>query len=279
MSRQRRYDQMRPPFDGKEIQDLVDYEQKMLDFTGKGIEQVKRGERGPTLADYSVHRDNILTGGVIGRYELLPGNSTKTLIQIVGPDEIAEVISFALVAPFVHNQPDQQQLVFPTDFYASVKFGTGGVDCEFELDWARGQVVSVPASFLQINAVNATDNPAIFQMGALVSMKQLGHGVAPRRTVSIAVAGEAESRLFPIPRFGQRVQVQRVLQSDGTPFQITWYATDGETVLAQTGVGAFQAMSPEWIGNNAQFFSIANQGAPVLDQPPPLFQAVFELSV
>lgn len=277
----RRYErnQITPPFAGKRIIGDPLNIHDLQDFTGIGIEQAKAGVRGPTLADYSNYRHTLLTGGVIGQIGLLQGRQKQTLIQVVGPDEIAEVISFALIAPFVHNGQDNSQLGIDVDCYAEIEFGIGGVSSSFELDFTRGQVVSLPASYLQINAVNATDNAATLQFGAMVSLKPLGLNVSPRRTVKVTVDAGATSAAFSIPRYAQRVMIQRPFSATGSPFAVRWYGGDSDTgvIHASNNVGSFQTMDLTMIDGNSLFFTIVNNNAPGPTDEP--FYAIFELAV
>jgi hypothetical protein len=232
----------------------------------------------------------ILAAGNLGRVETIAnlptaGPSTfQILADVRGDDERAIVMTVGLFAE-VFAAP--ALALTQVRAAARLSFGVAGVQAVAEVDIpvngfkvfgpnvsdlpnAGGQILSVPASFLRVEALNETIGAVSFplRIGAFFSYQTVGLAKAPTRTryfdfLVVPLAPAAFSGLEPIPRFSTSF---RFLRFPAEPVRVRMFNAGGGLVLDEVAIAA-GAASPEFaVPADAAFVGFFNDGAGAIDR-------------
>jgi hypothetical protein len=139
---------------------------------------------------------------------VLPGQR-QSLARISGPDAEGQLLTITLTTPTTDGAAGEEP-----EASAVVIWGSGGTNAEAEVDFARGLVLSVAASAVEVIGRNDArpDAPGArsLTLGAFVAQggRPAGEGQRPRRTLRTAdlVVG-ADPAVLEVPRFASRVEV------------------------------------------------------------------------
>lgn len=180
-----------------------------------------------------VNRERLLDGVQnMGRNIRVKPGEAKSVLNIVGEDNLAEVITFTLSVQPKDTSAPVSSIARPT---AIVQWGNGGVQVEAEMDYVHGLTMSIPASFLRITGRNdvlpATirGNPAVARDATLGAFIAYGNrsSFPAQKTVYLD-----DPALFPIvvsvPDFSSTLSVER---APGTAvFTIDYLDEMGNTI-------------------------------------------------
>ena len=140
---------------------------------------------------------------------VLPGQR-QSLARISGPDAEGQLVTITLTTPTIDGGGAGEE----PEASAVILWGSGGTNAEAEVDFARGIVLSVAGSAIEVVGRNEArpDAPGArsLTLGAFIAQggRPAGEGQRPRRTLRTdeLVAGAAPT-VLEVPRFAARVEL------------------------------------------------------------------------
>ncbi len=206
----------------------------------------------------------------------------ELVVNVVGEDEQATVVSVTLISPIADVSPATDEL-FASTPVARVQWGVGGTQAQAFIDYVNGAQFSVPASFLRVYARNefGASPPATplqptnpVKLGAFVSYLPLKNQRV-QRTLN-GLIPTATPTIFVVPPFATDVTIFRLGGAAAPAFTADFLRSSaGPLVVLYTIATAAGALFPKTpIANGVRFIQITHAaGADVL------FQLVFDLAL
>lgn len=188
-----------------------------------------------------------------GRSIDLDDNSLKPLLDLVGDDKLAGVITVSMWAEVINPSGAS----FDLRIRAQVQWGVAGASHTAMIDVRRGTLFSVPASSLRIAAANQGSTTAV-RVGALAGYAPRGGPSHVTRTLydddGVAANGTED---FSVPDFAYDVDVRRNPASAPYTLRFLGGAAGGNLVY-EVAVGANSDPGPIRLSNDIWTVRIAN---------------------
>ena len=201
---------------------------------------------------------------------VLPGQR-QSLARISGPDAEGQLVTITLTTPMLDATAGAEG--DEPEASAVILWGSGGTNAEAEVDFARGLVLSVAGSAIEVVGRNDArpDAPGArsLTLGAFIAQggRPAGEGQRPRRTLRTneLVAGAAPV-VLEVPRFAARVEL--LASPAGAAF-----LADGQT---RGGLSLYQLDAPGSypLASGARRLVVTNPGG-----PPVRVVAVFAIAL
>lgn len=236
-----------------------------------GLKPLHRAKTGKQRAS----APRLLDGGNAGRSEVInvtdTGAEGRSLINLVGDDQNATVLSVVLVASVTQPPPVPGGTIAPSG-RAIVEWGVSGVQARAIVDFILGTTFSLPCSFLRVNAIRIPEfglpDSIGVVLGAFASylpisggkpqltlfseLDAVGAGVFP-----IAPAGSAS---FLVPAFAETLDVRRLSSVTGAlpAMTVTTRSVTGTTIDVQSRAAGAPWGEPVRLPNDARQIAITN---------------------
>ncbi len=206
-----------------------------------------------------------------------------TLLNLECPDMYAAQVTVVLGVPTLQQptSPAAEQDTPP--IFARITFGIGGTQTGIDVDWINGQMLSLPGSFVRLDAVldlqqfavipDVGDIPRVI-VPAMAGHLPVGQNRAPQRSLFLGdIGANSESARVPIPNFAASIEATNADPAAAGPISIRQYADAAGTVLLSDSI--LIPFGPLQLSNRARYASIVNGAGALL----PNNRLIFQLSI
>lgn len=205
----------------------------------------------------------LLDQGQFGRSIDLPGAAVPepiTVLNLSGDSQQCRVVTVTLFNDLQPNSTTRQSVL------ARVKWGSGGIQAQADMDWMQGVTFSLPAAFLRISAfiesALAFGDPV--RVGAFVGY----YGAAPSqsrnprltRTAIVTPPGTVD---IPIPVFATEMEIVRTIAAAtgvSAAFDFVVLDDSGGTIYGETVAGGTR-FNLQSLPNDARTLRLTNPSA------------------